>query len=55
MSKKKSSKATVAQAVGPVLPGAPLYRILEMTAREVARSLEEHPDERKHLVQPTVQ
>jgi len=55
MSKKKSSKAAVAPAGGPVLPGTPLYRILEMVAREVAHSLEKHPDEGKHLAKPTGQ
>jgi len=44
--KKKLLPSARQQAAGPVVPGTPLYRILEMVAREVARDLVKHQDAR---------
>ena len=45
-SKKKLSQSTRKKVIGPVVPGTPLYRILEMVAREVASDLVKHQGDR---------
>ena len=45
--KSKASKSTNVAKVGPVKPGTPLYRALEMIAREVAKGLDDRPPPRK--------
>lgn len=41
--KSTATKSTNAAKVGPVKPGTPLYRALEMIAREIAKGLDDRP------------